>query len=439
MVITSDRFEGVSERSMLPLMSTVSLRTGRLATKGYRRGTDRIVSPEQTLASVAPFLPDFGITRVADVTGMDCIGIPTVMVVRPNSRSVSVSQGKGADLISAKVSGVMESIEQFHAEHVLLPLRLGSLQDINASGKAANVERFARFERPYDVTQRILWIAGQDLSANGEVWVPFEAVNLDLRLPLPTGSGYFMSGSNGLASGNHRLEAISHGLCELIERDALSLFFTADTTYQRTHRLDLETVDDPVCLDLLDKYRCAEISVAVWDITSDLGIPCFLCWILETAHNVFRPVGLAQGSGCHPTRTVALARALSEAAQSRVTRIVGSRDDLQPHELSELRSSDTLRLHRAQLALPTGKCCCFQDVPSYDFDTLEADVALLIDRLRAVGVDQVVSVDLSRPEYPVHVVRVFTPGLEGAPYLPGYQPGRRASTYWASRAEASAS
>jgi ribosomal protein S12 methylthiotransferase accessory factor len=164
-------------------------------------------------------LPNIGITRIADVTGMDCIGIPTVMVVRPNSRSVSVSQGKGVDLITAKVSGLMESIEQFHAEHVQLPLRLASQKEISAAGQAAKVERFPRFERPYDSTQRILWIAGRDLATDVEVWVPFEAVHLDLRLPLPTGSGYFMSGSNGLASGNHRLEAVTHGLCELIERD----------------------------------------------------------------------------------------------------------------------------------------------------------------------------------------------------------------------------
>lgn len=59
-----------------------------------------------------------GITRVADVTGLDRIGIPVVMVCRPNARSLAVSQGKGIDIEAATVSGLMESVELYHAEHI---------------------------------------------------------------------------------------------------------------------------------------------------------------------------------------------------------------------------------------------------------------------------------------------------------------------------------
>ena len=72
--------------------------------KGYRLGTHRAVSPTETIAQVAPFLAGMGITRVANVTGLDRIGIPIVMVVRPNSRSLAVSQGKGLDLDSRRRS-----------------------------------------------------------------------------------------------------------------------------------------------------------------------------------------------------------------------------------------------------------------------------------------------------------------------------------------------
>ncbi|MHA1566275.1 MAG: hypothetical protein ACTSX7_13265, partial [Alphaproteobacteria bacterium] len=72
------------------------------------RYTGRSVSPERTVSRVRPFLPAMGITRIANVTGLDTIGIPVVMVLRPNSRSVSVSQGKGFSLDDAKASGVME-------------------------------------------------------------------------------------------------------------------------------------------------------------------------------------------------------------------------------------------------------------------------------------------------------------------------------------------
>ena len=72
---------------MLTCMSMASADERLLTHKAFRAGTDRVVNPEQTLQTLTAFLPDFGITRVADVTGMDCIGIHTVMVVRPNSRS----------------------------------------------------------------------------------------------------------------------------------------------------------------------------------------------------------------------------------------------------------------------------------------------------------------------------------------------------------------
>src|SRR5208282_2138326 len=101
--------------------------------KGYQAGTHRLVSPEDTLERVRPLLPRMGITRVANVTGLDCIGIPVVMVCRPNSRNVAVSQGKGLTLAAAKVSGIMESVEGYHAERVALPLLLGSYEELRAT------------------------------------------------------------------------------------------------------------------------------------------------------------------------------------------------------------------------------------------------------------------------------------------------------------------
>ncbi|HSB67827.1 MAG TPA: hypothetical protein VLT62_00645, partial [Candidatus Methylomirabilis sp.] len=53
--------------------------------KGYRDGTHRLTIPEETLARVRPHLAAMGVTRVANITGLDRIGIPVVMVCRPNS------------------------------------------------------------------------------------------------------------------------------------------------------------------------------------------------------------------------------------------------------------------------------------------------------------------------------------------------------------------
>src|SRR5580693_1007357 len=92
------------------------------AVKPRRGGAHRRCSPLETLARVTPHLTSMGITRIANVTGLDNIGIPVVMVCRPNSRGLSVSQGKGLDLDEARVSGVMEAAELFHAENIERPL-----------------------------------------------------------------------------------------------------------------------------------------------------------------------------------------------------------------------------------------------------------------------------------------------------------------------------
>jgi ribosomal protein S12 methylthiotransferase accessory factor YcaO len=89
--------------------------------KAYRRGTHRTVDPAVTLARVQPYLARMGITRIANVTGLDRIGVPVVMVCRPNSRSLAVAQGKGLTLDAAKASGVMEAIELYHAVNASRP------------------------------------------------------------------------------------------------------------------------------------------------------------------------------------------------------------------------------------------------------------------------------------------------------------------------------
>jgi YcaO-like protein with predicted kinase domain len=70
-------------------------------------GTVRERTAEEALDRLKPLLPEFGITRIADVTGLDTIGIPVMTVVRPVARSLSVSQGKG----------VTKELAMHHGEH----------------------------------------------------------------------------------------------------------------------------------------------------------------------------------------------------------------------------------------------------------------------------------------------------------------------------------
>ena len=114
------------------------------AVKSFTAGTHRSISPEQTLARVQPWLKAMGITRIANITGLDVLGVPVVMVCRPNSRSLSVAQGKGATLAAARASGLMESVEFWHAERISKPLVLGSVLDLKFTQRLVDVARMPR-------------------------------------------------------------------------------------------------------------------------------------------------------------------------------------------------------------------------------------------------------------------------------------------------------
>jgi ribosomal protein S12 methylthiotransferase accessory factor len=386
---------------------------GDPAVKQFVAGTHRLVAPRETLERIRGAFGVVGITRIATVTGLDCIGLPVVAVYRPNARSLAVSQGKGVDLDAARASGAMEAIELYHAERALPALKLAPWRDFRRVVETVDVDALPRMATStFHPNLSLLWTESVELNTGARVWVPYELVHANYELPLPTGSGAFLMSTNGLASGNHVLEAICHGLCETIERDAVTLFCIAPPEEQDRARIDLTTVDDPVCRGVLECYERAGVAVAAWDATSDVGVPTFLAAVIDAEANPFRPIGAVEGMGCHPVREVALLRALTEAAQARLTLIAGARDDNGRGVYRQVRAAGKASEGRARIARKGQRR--FADVPSAMHDTLEADLRWLLGRLTAASLSQVLVVDLGKPELrlPIAVVRVIVPGLE---------------------------
>lgn len=394
--------------------------------KTYRLGTHRTISPRETVERLRPLLSKFGITRVANVTGLDRIGIPVVMVCRPNARSLSVSQGKGIDIDAARASGMMESIELFHAEEIDAPLRLGCESDLRENYPLIDVARLPKvLSGSYHRDYPVLWIEGKDLSNNASLWIPYEVVHLDFTLPRPAGEGCFAASSNGLASGNSWFEAISHGLCETIERDAGTLWRLKPRRERDTCRVDLATIDDAACLNVIDRIQKSGFRVTVWDQTSDIDMPVFSAVIQDIDGNGDGSRFGFQGTGCHPTREIALLRALTEAAQTRLTRISGARDDVTRESYDQLNDRKVITPDRRRIeSAPMLRN--FRLVPTYQGETFHDDVAWELNCLKRAGMEQVAVVDLTKPEFDIPVVRIVVPGLEGNRYNDQYQYGSRA-------------
>jgi ribosomal protein S12 methylthiotransferase accessory factor len=393
--------------------------------KRYTLGTHRVCTPEETLERIAPLLPRMGITRIANITGLDRLGVPVTMVCRPNSRSLAVFQGKGLSLAAAKASGVMEAIETYHAERIPLALKLGSWRELEPEHALVDVEKLPRSaQNKFSRDRRILWVEGSELNCHTRLWLPFEIVHADFTVPRPMGSGCFPANTNGLASGNHLLEAINHGLSEVVERDAITLWLRRDLQSKARTTLDLATVEDSDCRALLDHLRACDVEVVVWDVTSDVGIPTYYCLVRSGAADDVDP---EFGGGCHPCREIALLRAITESVQARTTFIAGSRDDFGPR-IYGAGARRGRALSCEALVKASKPARTLADAPSLEATGLESDLHWMLGRLRSTGYGQVVYVDLTLPGLDIPVVRVVVPGLEGVYKGPrsDYVPGLRA-------------
>lgn len=405
-----------------------------MTAKRFTRGTHRVSSPEETRARVLPLLGPLGVTRVANVTGLDVIGIPVVAVYRPNSRSLSVAQGKGTTLVAAEVSGIMEALEFFHAENVSEPLLFGSYEQLRHRHELIDPASLPKNEvGRFSPDFKLPWIRGVDLVAEAPRWVPYELVHTDFTLPLPAGAGCFPMTSNGLASGNHLWEAVSHGLSEVVERDAATLFSLLSPEERAERQVDPGSVDDGECRALLAAYERAGVKVAIFEMTSDVGIAVFRVVIAERELDPARPLGPSTGTGCHPCRDIALSRALTEAAQARLTVIAGSRDDLPRERYDDTSDLARLRRRRERVLGGTPRRS-FLAAPTFTSDDIGDDVAWQKERLVAAGIRSVVVVDLTKPEFGIPVARVIVPELEPARDVPGWVPGPRARAVRARRA-----
>ncbi|MDQ3370894.1 MAG: YcaO-like family protein [Myxococcota bacterium] len=363
-----------------------------------RDGTHRAASLEATWQRFAPAMRRAGITRLADLTGLDTLGIPVFTAIRPMGRSLSTQQGKGLTPLAAKISALMESLETWTAEHLAIPIVRGSYRTLKA--RAADVRKLARPRGRLDLDASWRWVEGVELTRDVPVLVPLETVTLDTTFTKPP---VFDISSNGLASGNVLVEAMVHGLCEVIERDAEAAWRRAGGD----RRIVLDTIDDAPCRALIDQITATGARVFVWDLGGDTGVPVIGCAIMEDPREpAWRTLGFYQGFGAHLLPEIAIARAITEAAQTRLTYIAGGRDDFFPFDYERATDPELLADLWERLAGPCDEPATFDELPRTEVTTLGHALEVLVERVRG----PVIAVDLTHPELGVPVVKMLAPG-----------------------------
>lgn len=366
------------------------------APKACWSGTHRALTPAETLRWIEPLFPVVGITRLADVTWLDEIGIPVYQAVRPDSWTLSVSQGKGLTADLAKISAAMESIESWHAERAQPGDTVATVADMEreCGYRVRDLSLEPRHYLRPSLTLR--WTRAGRLDGGADTFLPSDYLCLDGRVRPTWTPPLFVLSSNGLASGNTFTEAALHGLYEVIERDALSRAETAEPCF-----LNLNTVDGPAA-EVLEQLAAAGIDVRVEILPSPTGLAAYRATIWSEMFPV-----LFAGAGTHLDRDVALCRALTEAAQSRVTEIAAARDDLTSGAYRRARAGRTPK------PAPPAKADIgeYEATPSVRNTSLAEDVRIVVAGVMAVTGRSPLVADHTVDEVGVPVVRVVCPGL----------------------------
>jgi ribosomal protein S12 methylthiotransferase accessory factor len=362
-------------------------------------GTLRDRSPEDTWELVRPRLRDYGITRVAELTGLDVIGMPVFMAVRPLATTIGVSQGKGATPLLARLSAVMEAIEMsvceryfttpdaFVAEAVDLDLPY-TTTEITPTQRSVVSDRFP---------QR--WVPAVALNDGAPTFVPLRAVAMDgvadgtWRPPTQFCSG------NGLASGNNLAEATIHALLEVIER--FSTAGMAETPIRQRKVLDPRTLPGCWSRDLVEHLLDTDFWLELVECSAVPGVTTFAAFLWHPDMP-----SLYAGSGSHFLPEIAVQRALTEAVQSRMTVISGTREDMGSVSYRGLRYpvppvTVEPNLSWDELSAPA----LGADVPSADV------LAWLVEQVSAMSGRPVLRVDMTPPGEPFAVCKVVVPGL----------------------------
>ncbi|MBQ0994697.1 YcaO-like family protein [Micromonospora sp. H61] len=399
-------------------------------------GPTREVTTLQTLERVTPLLRTVGVARVADITWLDRIGIPVYNAIVPRSDDLlSVYNGKGRTHDDARASAIMEAVERFAAWQPRTPDRIASYAELRDANVAVldPADHNLAPGHSYRTDRPISWAQGYDLLRDEPVHVPLSLAGYYVRFHEV--QCFAINTSNGLASGNSLEEAVCHALCEVIERDALTM---ADLVSNRiphmmrdklgaaapagavtaledsTPSVDLATLPEAARW-FADRIQDSGLPLVVRDITSPLGIPTFAAVVNESLAETFSPGH--SGYGTHPNAEVAIIRALTELAQSRAVDIQGMREDISlpsveadtwGHHVSRRGEVDRSVWPWRESVSPVS----FGDVHSYPSDDVIADTRLMLERLRDNGLERVIVVDRTPPGFPVHVVRVIVPGLD---------------------------
>lgn len=319
----------------------------------------RVRRHTETLEILDKYRSLAGVTRLADITNLDYTGIPVFTAIRPRAKSLSTSQGKGLTKNAAKCSALMEALEVYFAENISPEIMNKSIYDLNNSELAYispnNLNSVVIYT---DDKENVNWVKVSSVISGKSILAPFPEFSLNSYLKEVL---IYSPNTTGLAGGNTYKEALLHSLLEIIEREP---------TY---FEIEVKNIKNNLIQKINDFFECKILYKK-----NHYEIPTFE--VLLKSKNPFDNQVIFKGSGCHFDKKIALNRALTEAIQSRVTIIAGSRDDIIN---SKYEYSDCNWVLSVDY-------CNFNDIPDCSMNNIESGVNFIYEKVIKLDKDIIV-------------------------------------------------
>ena len=285
--------------------------------------------------------------------------------------------GKGASPDQAEASAVMELAERYsffsfcnNPENFFLE------KYCNIKDKAIPFDLIAKSVHDnspdLSITRDIFenlpmkWTKGFNLTKNKEVLVPFTWF-------------FTINEFNGPSAGNCVEEAVSQGICEVVERHVSSIISHGRLSVPA---IDPSSATDPMVVDMLKKYENAGITLYLSDFTLGMGIPTIgaLAYDPSTFPQMSEIVWTA---GTTPDPEKALSRALTETAQ-----LAGDFNTGSNYVASGLPKFK--RIEQADFIMNTNKRGDIAHLPNISDDNIKIEVENCISALAAQGMEVIV-------------------------------------------------
>jgi ribosomal protein S12 methylthiotransferase accessory factor len=372
------------------------------AYKGTTRDQDKTLPPAETVRRLKAKLAGIDLDILERTVRIDKgrLDIPVFFsYCGPDAAALTGTRkqmGKGATAEQAEASAVMELAERFSLfSFTANPRNFITARYPEVKDKALPFEAIARSvhdeSEDLDAARRafeglaLQWTKATNLSTQTETLVPFSWF-------------YAINEFNGPSAGNCVEEALSQGICEVVERHTSSI-----VSHSRLHlpAIDLDSVGDPVIAEMIQKYRRIGVQLFATDFTLGMGIPTV--GLLAFDPSTFPAKSeIVWTAGTTPDPQKALSRALTETAQ-----LAGDFNSGSNYVASGLPKFT--RLQQAEFITNSPKTVAIGTLPNISDDNIRIEVENCLQAL-ALQRMEVLAVDIRHPVLQVPAFYTIIPG-----------------------------